>query len=126
MPRDHKAEYQRLSPEAKARKKARNYLPEVIQQKIEYYLRNQEVKKQRYQQHRQEAIEYLQDKYDHIGCVGCGSTIRLEFDHIDPSLKECDPAKSFGAKTITQRIWNEIDKCQLLCNDCHKQKTFYE
>ena len=35
--RDHKAEYQRLSPESKARKNARNKLPEVIQQKKEYY-----------------------------------------------------------------------------------------
>ena len=34
-----------------------------------------------------------------------------------------DPAKSFGAKTITPRIWEEINKCQLLCYDCHRVKT---
>ena len=123
MARDYKAEYQRLSPEQKAKKSARNKLPEVKQRKREYYLRDKELKQERYQQHRQQAIDYLQHKHNHIGCIGCGTTIQLELDHIDPSLKECDPAKSLGAKTITERIWNEIDKCQLLCYDCHREKT---
>ena len=121
--RDHKAEYQKLSPEAKARKIARNNLPEVKQRKKEYYLRDKELKKKLYQQHRQEVIEYLQHIHDHTGCIGCGSQEQLEIDHIDPSLKECNPAKSFGSKTISKRIWDEIDKCQLLCYDCHREKT---
>ena len=123
MPRDHKAEYQRLSPEAKAKKNARSNLPHVKQQKKEYYLRDKELKQQRYQQHRQQVIEYLQHKHQHEGCIGCGTTIQLELDHIDPTTKQCDPAKSLGAKTISQHIWNEIDKCQLLCYDCHREKT---
>ena len=123
MARDHKAEYQRLSPEAKAKKSARNKLPEVKQLKREYYLRDKELKKQRYHQHRQQVVEYLQDKHNHIGCIGCGTTIQLEIDHIDPSTKECNPGNSFSAKTISQRIWNEVDKCQLLCYDCHREKT---
>lgn len=123
MPRNHKEEYQRLSPEQKAKKIARNNLPEVKQLKREFYLRNKELKQERYRQHRQQVIDYLQHKHNHIGCIGCGSQERLELDHIHPSTKLCDPAKSFGAKTISQRIWNEIDKCQLLCYDCHREKT---
>ena len=123
MPRNHKEEYQRLSPEQKAKKIARNNLPEVKQLKREFYLRNKELKQERYQQHRQQVVEYLQHKHNHIGCIGCGSQERLELDHIHPSTKLCDPAKSLGAITISQRIWNEIDKCQLLCYDCHREKT---
>ena len=57
MPRNHKEEYQRLSPEQKAKKIARNNLPEVKQRKREYYLRDKQLKQERYQQHRQQVID---------------------------------------------------------------------
>ena len=52
-------------------------------------------------------------------CVRCGSQERLELDHIDPKLK------------VAHQIWSwsevrqaeEIAKCQVLCHDCHLQKT---
>lgn len=52
-------------------------------------------------------------------CVWCGSTENLELDHIDPSKKS------------SHRIWTwsperraaELAKCQVLCHDCHKEKT---
>ena len=52
-------------------------------------------------------------------CVRCGSKERLELDHIDPKLK------------VSHNIWSwsearqaeEIAKCQVLCHDCHLQKT---
>ena len=66
-------------------------------------------------------IEYLSDK----ACVMCGeSDVRvLEFDHIDPTTKR------FGISTaITDvRKWidisQEIEKCQILCANCHKKRT---
>jgi 5-methylcytosine-specific restriction endonuclease McrA len=58
---------------------------------------------------------YLKDK----SCVKCHSTNNLELDHIDESTK------------ISSHIWSwsdkrrelELSKCQVLCYDCHKQKT---
>ena len=58
-------------------------------------------------------------------CVGykkvCGVTENLQFDHKNPE------EKSF---TITQKLtstievlYEEVDKCQLLCPDCHLEKT---
>lgn len=52
-------------------------------------------------------------------CARCGSEDRLELDHIDPAQK------------ITHNIWSwskarqatELTKCQVLCHDCHWQKT---
>ena len=76
--------------------------------------------------------EYMKEKYKEnvskykelLGgkCVRCGSTEHLEFDHIEPDLK------SF---TITSRIHTapeevileELKKCQLLCSQCHDEKT---
>lgn len=52
-------------------------------------------------------------------CVRCGSTDQLQFDHIDCKTK------------VDHRIWTwspalrqaELDKCQLLCEPCHRKKT---
>jgi 5-methylcytosine-specific restriction endonuclease McrA len=58
---------------------------------------------------------YFEDKI----CVKCGSVERLELDHIDPETK------------VTNSVWSwadekrniELAKCQILCHECHKQKT---
>ena len=63
-----------------------------------------------------ECIEYLGGK-----CVVCGATERLEFDHIKREGKKY----SIGGK-VTNNLNNlkeELNKCQLLCYDCHKIKT---
>lgn len=54
-------------------------------------------------------------------CVDCGSEKRLEFDHVDPRVKEFAITK---ACTIAEeRFWAEVQKCVLRCNQCHKKKT---
>lgn len=55
-------------------------------------------------------------------CVKCGSAQQLELDHIDREQK------------VSHRIWSwsaerrnvEIAKCQVLCHDCHLEKTISE
>lgn len=52
-------------------------------------------------------------------CCHCGSTEKLELDHIDRTTK------------ISHNIWSwteekrnkELDKCQILCYTCHKGKS---
>lgn len=53
-------------------------------------------------------------------CTICGSSERLEFDHIDPTKKEYNIAKVWAndAKVIP-----ELKKCQLLCFEHHLEKT---
>lgn len=59
------------------------------------------------------------------GCRVCGYNehpAALDFDHRDPA------AKSFGIGHATSRTWEsvlfEIAKCDLLCANCHRVKTF--
>lgn len=52
-------------------------------------------------------------------CTKCGSVSNLELDHIKREGK------------LSHNIWSwskekreeEIEKCQVLCHDCHKEKT---
>lgn len=54
-------------------------------------------------------------------CVRCGSYDFLELDHIDPSTKKWTvSAISWMSES---GFWDEVKKCQLLCETCHIQKT---
>lgn len=52
-------------------------------------------------------------------CTKCGSTQRLELDHIDPEDKTDHAIWSWSE---TRRL-RELAKCQILCNSCHKEKS---
>jgi len=69
---------------------------------------------------RQKALEYLGNK-----CINCDQTepsIKLEFDHIDPLKKQFIISRNL---TIAwEKLLIELEKCQLLCNECHKNKTY--
>ena len=121
--RDHKAEYQRLSSEAKAKKNARNLLPEVKEQKRGYYQRDKHLLKERYISNFATVVKFLEERDNHKGCISCGSEERLELDHINQENKEWNPKRSMGSKKLSENFWKEINKCQFLCYDCHREKT---
>lgn len=59
-------------------------------------------------------------------CVDCGGTFPpecMDFDHIDPSTKSFCVAKgpvSYGR----ERVLAEIAKCELVCANCHRVRTW--
>lgn len=55
-------------------------------------------------------------------CAKCGSTNRLELDHIDPAQKVSHRIWSWS----TKRQSEELAKCQVLCFECHLKKTLSE
>lgn len=52
-------------------------------------------------------------------CANCGSTDRLEVDHIDRSTKVDHKVWTWAQERRTL----ELSKCQVLCHKCHKIKT---
>lgn len=54
-------------------------------------------------------------------CKQCGSSDRLEVDHIDPTTKEYNPSHIWSRNPDVRR--KELAKCQVLCYECHKTKT---
>ena len=68
---------------------------------------------------RAKAIETLGGR-----CAWCGSTDRLEIDHIRPA--RADGYRSPGGGMWSwawDRILAELGKCWLLCHECHRVKT---
>jgi len=57
-------------------------------------------------------------------CALCGSNYRIEIDHIDPTTKSAPVGGMWSRKAEDRE--RELEKCQLLCYDCHKQKTVAE
>ena len=80
---------------------------------------NREKKREQRKEKRVYCIEYLGGK-----CVVCGTTHNLQFDHIKREGKKYNIASKLTYKF--DNIKEELDKCQLLCVDCHLQKTAKE
>jgi 5-methylcytosine-specific restriction endonuclease McrA len=65
-----------------------------------------------------DAIQYKGGKCEKCGydrCVGA-----LEFHHLDPNKKDFNISKS-GHSRSWKRVKDELDKCILLCSNCHKE-----
>lgn len=54
-------------------------------------------------------------------CIDCGESnpIVLEFDHRDPKTKTAEISKLYS----WNKILKEIDKCDVVCANCHKKRT---
>lgn len=60
--------------------------------------------------------------FENKSCVRCGSTERLELDHIDPTQKVDHKIWSWSQKRRSAELVN----CQVLCHDCHLHKSINE
>ena len=70
----------------------------------------------RYQTAKRKLQGYLGDR-----CAECGSDESLEFDHIDPATKEFSIMSRWNSPL--EALCAELDKCQLLCAECHLEKS---
>ena len=58
-------------------------------------------------------------------CIQCGESdpLVLDFDHRDPSKKSFGICDSVHNGRSLEKIQEEIDKCDMLCANCHRRKT---
>lgn len=64
---------------------------------------------------------------EHFGnkCLDCGRTYPqcvYEFHHLNPSEKDWNPSQSLSHSE--ERMWQELNKCVMLCSNCHKIRHF--
>lgn len=57
-------------------------------------------------------------------CVDCGAQDQLEFDHIDPVLKELEIGRMLNVSKTKRDA--EVAKCELRCASCHKQRSIQQ
>jgi hypothetical protein len=71
---------------------------------------------------KQRAIKYLGGKCKRCGYNKC--RYALEFNHLPNFEKEYEPSRLFYMGVNWARVKKELDKCELLCSNCHKEITF--
>jgi hypothetical protein len=67
---------------------------------------------------RQKAIQYKGGCCEQCGYDRCVEA--LEFHHTDPSLKDFN-VSSKGYTRSWKRVQEELDKCVMLCANCHRE-----
>ena len=105
---------------------------EINRRSREYYQNNIDERREYDRNHKQEKRAYRQKRYyetlsesmEKLGgkCVKCGATERLQFDHIYPKDKSFEITRKL-LMGDREKFQEELDKCQLLCYDCHLEKT---
>ena len=78
---------------------------------------NNERMKAKHQQLRIRAIEYGGNKCQKCGYNKCRAA--LEFHHTDPTKKEIEISRVY--KRSWEMLKLELDKCILLCANCHRE-----
>ena len=68
---------------------------------------------------KEKAIEYKGGKCESCGYSKCNRA--LTFHHKDPSKKSCILTRRKMACTSWEKIKDELDKCVLLCANCHSE-----
>jgi 5-methylcytosine-specific restriction endonuclease McrA len=87
-----------------------------MRDKDKYNEYQSEYQRQRYHKRRLEAIQYLGGK-----CNNCSSLENLELDHIDRNKKSFGISKLWSISK--EKYQEELEKCQVLCRNCHEKKT---
>jgi hypothetical protein len=84
---------------------------------------NSAAQQRRYIKNRELLCQYLTEN----PCITCGESdiVVLDFDHRDPSTKRTTISKA-ATSWSWETIKTEIDKCDVLCANCHRRKTAKE
>ncbi len=82
-------------------------------------------RRERYRQRWEVNIELLR-RLREVPCVDCGRDLPwfvMQFDHRDPSTKTGEVTRMAG-RASTARIMEEVAKCDIVCTNCHRDRTY--
>ena len=90
------------------------------QQRRDWYQRNKKITKQRAAESKIRTQEWFKEIKSKEVCVECGHDVYedLDYHHKDPSTKVTSVSEMVG-RFSRQRILDEIQKCEVLCKNCH-------
>ena len=72
--------------------------------------------------------EFVANIKSQLKCQKCGESkeYMLDFHHLDPSEKETTIARMTSNNYRIDRVLNEIQKCIVLCSNCHREFHYFE
>lgn len=88
-----------------------------------YYKNNKVLEKKRIFVRRKEIAAWLSDYKSRLKCISCNekTTVCLDFHHIDDKNKDRSLALAIKWGWGKDRIMREINKCKVLCSNCHRK-----
>ena len=91
------------------------------QYRKEHYQKNKEKYIKKASSYTKDMIAWLQELKSTLYCEKCGDARWwvLDFHHNDPSEKNED-ISTLVRKGNKERVLNEIEKCSILCANCHR------
>lgn len=93
-----------------------------------YYLKNKEKRLAQYGAYKKELRAWFQTYKSTLSCSRCGFNhpAALHFHHREPDSKEGTIAEMVGQGWSKARVIAEIDKCDILCANCHAIEHYEE
>jgi hypothetical protein len=93
----------------------------------EHYNNNKNYYKDKQKKYRTELRLWMNSYKDTLSCKECGEDhpACIEFHHRDPTKKEINVSEVVNQLWSVGRILKEIEKCDILCSNCHR-KLHYE
>jgi hypothetical protein len=94
-----------------------------------WYRRNKELMMQKQRDTRKELRRWFREEVlADAKCSRCNENHPATFDfhHIDPSTKEFSLSEMSDKKFSKERVLKELDKCEILCANCHRKHHFEE
>jgi hypothetical protein len=73
------------------------------------------------------ALKEITTKAKAVPCKDCGKSYNyyvMDFDHLEPTHKEYTISKMVqDGKCTDQELLDEIAKCEVVCANCHRERT---
>lgn len=101
----------------------------ILARQKEYYEKN---KSHKIRVKRERIIEIrlqLNSLKESQPCDDCGlhyPSVCMDFDHRDPKQKVIGIAQAVNRGWSWEKLQTEIDKCDLVCSNCHRMRTFIQ
>ena len=80
----------------------------------------------KYNKSQREKIKKLRDELKAVPCADCGvqyAPYIMDFDHREGESKKGNPG-DFVKKKSVKAYLEEIAKCDVVCANCHRERTF--
>lgn len=90
-----------------------------------YYEKNRDYYAAKAKQRKREIMEAISLYKESTPCKDCGQKLKhyqMDFDHLNSKFLNISRMVKDGYSL--QRILSEIEKCELVCANCHRERTY--